>query len=683
VLTPSPKARKRAPAGQSKPLASDKAPVAVTRSSDPKARLRAFKSIIEAIDDPDLFGGMFDAPSWDPWLAFLEALQALPMSDEHLALYRRHTGRSEAPTKPARYAELVVGRRGGKSRILALIATYLACVLDHRDHIVPGETPVVAIIAKDRQQAKVILNYIAGFIRSIPLFAELLEEELAETLRLSNGVVVEVHTASIGAPRGRTFLAVLCDELAFWVTGEGANPDVEVLNAVRPGLSTIPYSLLLIASSPYAKRGVLYQNYAKYFGKDDAPVLVWQGTTEEMNSSLVDDPLIAEIYLEDPERAAAEFGAQFRSDIVQFITREAVEACTAHGIIELPASAGIQYAAFVDPSGGSADSFTLAVGHCEASGLAVLDAIREVKPPFSPDAVVKELADLLKGYGLSRVMGDNYAGSWPKERFAVHGIQYDPSPKNKSTIYQEFLPALNGQRVRLLDSARLTGQLCGLERRTARGGRDSIDHGPGAHDDVANSVAGVLTHILADRRPALVRPSDMAAPAHLQSYEPPGKASYVVGVLAVDENGAAAYVIGAQDQAAPNALYVCAFAVEPLGGDTFRTIAEKMDALVKQCRATHGSGLFVREDLVSQARHAGVWTQPIPKEFRAEERLLSVAGHVAQGMVRITSRVVEQSKTSPFAGALNLRAGENVDDPLRNALVSLVALCLDDERMAA
>ena len=129
---------------------------------------------------------MFDTPSWEPWLAFLEALQALPMSAEHLALYRKHTGRSEPPTEPARYAELVVGRRGGKSRILALIATYLACVLDHRDHIVPGETPVVAIIAKDRQQAKVILNYIAGFIRSIPLFAELLEEELAETLRLAN-----------------------------------------------------------------------------------------------------------------------------------------------------------------------------------------------------------------------------------------------------------------------------------------------------------------------------------------------------------------------------------------------------------------------------------------------------------------------------------------------------------------
>jgi hypothetical protein len=40
---------------------------------------------------------------------------------------------------------------------------------------------------------------------------------------------------------------------------------------------------------------------------------------------------------------------------------------------------------------------------------------------------------------------------------------------------------------------RLNTQLIGLEGRTARGGRDSINHAPGAHDDVANAAAGSLT----------------------------------------------------------------------------------------------------------------------------------------------------------------------------------------------
>src|ERR1700722_11002776 len=96
------------------------------------------QTLTAALDDH--FAGSFDAASWDAWRVFLKALEALPMDEAELALYRHHTGHTAPPTKPARYAQLVVGRRGGKSRILATIATYLGCVLDHSDYIVPGET---------------------------------------------------------------------------------------------------------------------------------------------------------------------------------------------------------------------------------------------------------------------------------------------------------------------------------------------------------------------------------------------------------------------------------------------------------------------------------------------------------------------------------------------------------------
>ena len=97
---------------------------------------------------------------------------------------------------------------------------------------------------------------------------------------------------------------------------------------------------VVLVIEPLCQKGILYANYSRYFGKDDAPVLVWQGTTEEMNSSLVGDPLIAEMYAEDQERALAEFGAQFRSDMVAFITREAVEDAVAHGALVQIAGAG-------------------------------------------------------------------------------------------------------------------------------------------------------------------------------------------------------------------------------------------------------------------------------------------------------------------------------------------------------
>ncbi|MGH8525829.1 MAG: hypothetical protein ACREXY_16970, partial [Gammaproteobacteria bacterium] len=94
---------------------------------------------------------------------------------------------------------------------------------------------------------------------------------------------------------------------------------------------------------------------------------------------------------------------------------------------------------------------------------------------------------------LCEVTGDRYAGEWPRERFLVHGIHYRISDLTKSQIYQAALPMLNSHRVELLDNKRLRAQVLGLERRTARGGKDSIDHRPGGHDDLANAALGALS----------------------------------------------------------------------------------------------------------------------------------------------------------------------------------------------
>jgi hypothetical protein len=63
---------------------------------------------------------------------------------------------------------------------------------------------------------------------------------------------------------------------------------------------------------------------------------------------------------------------------------------------------------------------------------------------------------------------------------------------------------VNARACFLLDDDRLVRQLTGLERRVSRGvNRDNIDHPPGAHDDLANAVAGAL--VLAQTPPARVQ----------------------------------------------------------------------------------------------------------------------------------------------------------------------------------
>jgi hypothetical protein len=68
----------------------------------------------------------------------------------------------------------------------------------------------------------------------------------------------EISTANFRTVRGYTIVGALFDELAFWRSDESANPDTEILAAIRPAMSTIPGAILLCASSPYRQAGALY-----------------------------------------------------------------------------------------------------------------------------------------------------------------------------------------------------------------------------------------------------------------------------------------------------------------------------------------------------------------------------------------------------------------------------------------
>jgi hypothetical protein len=140
-----------------------------------------------------------------------------------------------------------------------------------------------------------------------------------------------------------------------------------------------------------------------------------------MNPGL-DRAFIDTQYEDDPIAAAAEYGAEFRSDVAEFVSMDVLEACTADGVFELPPISGASYVAFVDPSGGSSDSMTLAIAHRDKFGISILDCIREVRPPFSPESVVDEFCETLKQYHIAKVTGDRYAGEWAREPFRKRGI---------------------------------------------------------------------------------------------------------------------------------------------------------------------------------------------------------------------------------------------------------------------
>ena len=449
-------------------------------------------NIVDAIADPNLLGAAVKDPTtFGAWLTVLKAIFGLPLSDDEATLFRSRTGRSELPKGPFGIAWLIVGRRGGKSLAMALIATYMALFKDWRQYLSPGERAVVLLVAADREQAKILRRYIGGIL-SAPVLAHSVRGQTADTMELDGDVVIEVATCSYRTVRGRSVCVALLDEVAFWRSNSSANPDREVWRAIRPSMASFgSEALAVIASSPYARRGLMWESFKKFFGKPDAQNLVWQAGTRIMNPT-IDEDFLAEEFEADPASAEAEYGANFRTDVESFVSREIIDASVVTGRFELPPVPSVRYSAFVDPSGGSSDSMTLAIGHGGADGRVIVDAVRERRPPFSPEDCVAEFAGLLKAYGVRTVTGDRYAGEWPRERFRVAGITYELSDRPKSDLYRDVLPLLNSGKVELLDNSRLITQFCNLERRTARGGRDSIDHPPSMHDDLANAVAGAV-----------------------------------------------------------------------------------------------------------------------------------------------------------------------------------------------
>jgi len=450
-------------------------------------------NIIEAIGDGKVFKPFFKDPAtWRPWMIFLKALFGLSIEDPaDLELFRRCTGLPEPPQERVRECAAICGRRSGKSFISAFVTVFLACFKDWTPWLSRGERGMIFIIAVDRMQARIIKEYVSAILDATPILRKLVKEDHKEEIVLRNRIAIEIKTNSYRSIRGFTCLAAVLEETAFWRSELTANPDREVINALRPALATIPESLMISVSTPYGRRGCLFDTYQKSFGQPGR-TLVWKAPSLVMNPTL-DAELIKEALREDPAAAAAEWECEWRADIASFLSFEALQACVVTDRAEIPPLPGARYTAFIDPSLGGQDSFTLAIGHGEADGqLRILDLVRELKPGFPPEQAVAEISAVVKAYRCFEVISDRFARDWVKTEFEKHGVRVKFSPKPVSEIYLDFIPLVTSRAVELLDNHRLIGQLGNLERRVRSGGHDLVTHFPGQHDDLGNAAAGVL-----------------------------------------------------------------------------------------------------------------------------------------------------------------------------------------------
>ena len=453
-------------------------------------------NVITAIKDKNLFrpflrDGDSKLSSWLNWMVALRVLYGLPLAPKRTELIKDCTGRDIAklPLDGFDTALFLTGRRSGKSRIAAIIGAYEAALSGRERLLSKGEIGMVAIIAPTRKQGRIVRNYLRAIFDETPLLRNEVVNETQEGFLLSNGVVIEILVGDWRTIRGYTLLAAIVDEVCFFgLDAESkVRSDTELIRAIKPSLATTCGRLICI-SSPYAKKGWAYKQHKTNFGNNTGKTLVWNCASRVMNptlpQSVVDDAMA-----EDLQAAKSEYLGEFRDDICIFLPREVIESVVRKGRKELLPKTDITYFAFVDVSGGRGDDAALAIAHKEEK--VVVDYLKRYKAPHNPYQIISSMAEKLRKFKIRKVVGDNYSAEFVAQAFKSNGFAYEKSKLPKSALYLELLPTICSAGIELLDDEILIGQLSNLERRTRSGGKDSIDHPQGGHDDVANAVAGI------------------------------------------------------------------------------------------------------------------------------------------------------------------------------------------------
>ena len=264
---------------------------------------------------------------------------------------------------------------------------------------------------------------------------------------------------------------------------------------------------LVKISTPYMKRGVLYDDFQRAFGQNDPDLLVWRAPTTLMNLGIRTERLERERRL-DASRFAREYEAEFGEDLEGFLPPAWVDGAIRVGRHELAYRDGVRYRAAVDPSGGGPDTFAVAVVHAEgvsSDARIVVDVMKgwSQRGVASVDlaGVVREISAILKRYRVRRVGGDKYASKWVSQAFAETGVAYVASPADASTAMHELEPFFAEGRVDLLDHPQLAQELKALERRLRAGGKTRIEHPRGGHDDHAVALALATLQCAPDTKP--------------------------------------------------------------------------------------------------------------------------------------------------------------------------------------
>jgi hypothetical protein len=443
-----------------------------------------------------------------PIVAFATEVLRFPLRPRQAAIL------DEIYADNIRTAVLRLGRRSGKGRIGAVVATYEATANApaHLAAVPEGEQVAIVVLASSQRQARYVHKYIRGFLERSPELAKLLVNPLDRRLRdtldeieLSNGIVIMTLPCHAASARGQAVAVVILDEAAWFQGRDGSPLDAkEIWDALAPATLQFPAGRILVLSTPRWSTGWFAEQCELAASGRFPDMRHWHATTAEMDPRPSTLAFLESERAKDPPMFAREYDAEFNSGVGAVFDSDLVRAARRPGG-DLSPQPGIAYVLSIDAAF-TGDTFSALVGHREPSGRIVVDRIRGWRgsraQPVQLESTLDEIAQVSLAYNGAPALIDQYAAEPIRQGLAARSIRVLARPwtnESKVDAVAAVRQVLYGGALSIPEHRELIAELSALEQRPTPGGRPRIAAPGSGHDDYATALMALCLHL--GRRP--------------------------------------------------------------------------------------------------------------------------------------------------------------------------------------
>jgi hypothetical protein len=443
--------------------------------------------IISFIQHPDLLN---DQSLSAAQKTCLRVVYGLPLSPEELKIFKTASGRLSYDAVEHTEATFICGRRGGKT---SKLAAPIVCYEAFRDHgLPPGEEALVMLLAPTVKQAKIAFRCVRNYLRASRVLSKHIVSITQDEVKVDNGITIGSYACTYDRIRGWTIVVAVCDEVAFWPSDEAAaNPDEEVIAAIRPSMITVRNPKLIKISSPFAKQGLLWDEFQNR-RELDYPVL--QFASAELNPTL-NASILTKERARDEERFRREYLGEFVDSISGWIVPELLDPCIVRGRTELPYRSDAIFLAVADPAF-VRDDFALAIVSRTDKGQIVVHRVARWSgtrsAPLGHEDILNQVKSILGEYQLNSLTGDQHCFDLIRqvlEKLGIWYTKYNFDARTRPEIFANLRYLLSQRKIELLDQPDVLRQLRSLQEQRSDRGQVDIRPAGGAKDDLAVAVA--------------------------------------------------------------------------------------------------------------------------------------------------------------------------------------------------